>query len=494
MDKEIELKLEIDPHEVEKLRQHWLLAGSDARPAAQMTVYYDTDTGALKKKGLTLRVRKVGDKFIQTIKPTTEGAGLLARTETETPVASLKPELDSLIGTPLHHLADDGRPDGLKPTISSEVQRTSWVVEIADSRIQIDFDEGRMHAGGQSQRFDELELELVSGEPSCLLTAARTIADRVPVRIGVLTKAERGARLASGAFKKVTKAGAVHVEHGMTVAQAFEVMVHACLKHYRLNEPLVIDGRVKEALHQSRVAMRRLRSAFTLFKSAIEDVEYQYLREELRWFTAQLGDARNLDVYLERDLPEADREALHIRRDQAYDQVIAAMNSQRFRMLVIELIGWTAFGPWRRGKKARKPVEGYASQRLDRLWSSIAHIGHHIADLDEHTRHRLRIQVKKMRYAIEFLRGLFPETRAEDKRFAAAVEELQESLGKLNDLATAKTLTTVPGRDDDWLIGGTEEEGRIHLREAERAFRDLEAVGRFWDAPVEHERREQVPA
>ncbi len=278
----------------------------------------------------------------------------------------------------------------------------------------------------------------------------------------------------------------------MTLAEAFEVMVHACLKHYRLNEPLVIDGRVPNALHQSRVAMRRLRSAFTLFKSAIADVEYQFLREELRWFTGQLGDARNLDVYLQRDLPDAERETLTVRREQAYDQVIAAMNSRRARSLMLELVGWTAFGPWRHGKQARKPVEDYASGRLDRLWRSIADMGRHMADLDEETRHELRIQVKKMRYAIEFLRGLYPQAAQAEKGFASAVEDLQESLGKLNDLATARSLVAGPAGDDSWLIG--EPEGRIHLREAERAFRDLEAVGPFWQVCDVADQREPADA
>lgn len=467
---EIELKLEIDPEDAGKLA-----IPPEARTREQTTVYYDTSDQALRSLGYTLRVRGIGDRHVQTVKPVTSGAGLVSRPEFEHPASSIEPDLSRLSDTPLASLA----LGPLEPTIHSVVRRTSWVMEVGGSRIQADLDEGEMRADGRSRRFDELELELLSGEPICLLAAGRSIADQVPVRLGVLSKAERGDRLASGAFKKVTKAAPVEVDRSMNVAEAFEVMVHACLKHYRLNEPLVLDRRKPEALHQTRVAMRRLRSAFTLFKSAIADVEYQFLREELRWFTSQLGDARNLDVFLQRDLPDAERERLMQRRDKAYDHVVEVMNSRRARSLMLELVGWSAFGPWRSGKQAKKPVERYASGRLDRLWRSIAAAGGHIADLDEETRHELRIQVKKMRYAIEFLRGLYPDSESEEKRFAAAVEELQESLGKLNDLATAKTLVTASHGDDSWLIG--EPEGRVHLREAERAFRDLAAVGPFWE-------------
>jgi triphosphatase len=480
-EREVELKLEIDPEHAGRLASIGLLRGCEPRRRRQLTVYYDRADALLEERGFTLRVRQIADGFVQTVKPASESAGLVARAEYEVRVGSIEPDARALAGTPLAELAAAGELDDLVPTMRSEMDRTIWRFEAGGSRIQIDFDQGEIEAGGRSERFTELELELVSGDPPCLFFAAKQIADLVPVRLGVLTKAERGARLASGAHKKIVKAANVAVDPAMTIAEAFEVIVHACLRQYRLNEPLVIRRRKMEALHQARVAMRRLRSALTLFKPAIRDAEYEYLRAELRWFTAQLGDARNLDVFLQRDLPEAERAALSARREQAYDHLIGVMDSRRFRMLVLELAQWTAFGPWRSSKLARKAVRGFAGDRLDRLWGSISDAGRHLADLSEHDRHELRIQVKKMRYAIEFLSGLYPPARQVQERFGEAVEELQESLGKLNDLAVARTLVDAGAPGDDWLIGEPEE--RLHLREAERAFRELAAVGPFWRLP-----------
>ena len=157
------------------------------------------------------------------------------------------------------------------------------------------------------------------------------------------------------------------------------------------------------------------------------------------------------------------------------------MSSATLQLLMLELAQWAAFGPWRSSKLARKPVRAFAGDRLDRLWSSISDAGRHLADLSEDDRHELRIQVKKMRYAFEFLSGLYPSAKQAQERFGEAVEELQESLGKLNDLAVARTLVEAGAPDDDWLIGEPEE--RLHLREAERAYRDLAAVGPFWRMP-----------
>lgn len=477
--RETELKLEIDCEQGALVHRHPLLKGKESRSKPQLTVYYDTPDRTLKANGWSLRVRSSGGKFVQALKPVTEAAGLIARDEIEAPVQSIEPDLSQLSDSLLAPLLQSGRLDRLAPVMRSQVNRTSWLLDQGSTAIQLDFDEGEVATAESTQRFSELEFELLDGEPAGLLVAARAIAEQLPVRIGVLSKAERGDRLASGAFERISKAADVDVNPAMSVAEAFEVMVHACLKHYRLNEPLVIAERRPAALHQTRVAMRRLRSAFTLFKSAVADVEYGYLRQELRWFTSQLGDARNLDVYLQRELTDAERQALGGRREAAYDQVIEAMASPRFRRLGLELVAWTAIGPWRSGKQARRPVGNYAGSRLERLWSRISESGPQIAKLDEASRHELRIQVKKMRYAIEFLRGLYPGSQAEQKRFAAAVEKLQESLGDLNDLATARELALAPPpATDEWLIGEPEE--RIHLREAEQAFRDLARVGPFW--------------
>jgi CHAD domain-containing protein len=78
--------------------------------------------------------------------------------------------------------------------------------------------------------------------------------------------------------------------------------------------------------------MRRLRSAFSLFAPMIRDDEaFAPLREELRWFTNQLGEARNLDVFLKRpDVPAAERRQLAAAREKQYDSIIAVLASKRF--------------------------------------------------------------------------------------------------------------------------------------------------------------------
>jgi len=57
--------------------------------------------------------------------------------------------------------------------------------------------------------------------------------------------------------------------------------------------------------------------------------------------------------------------------------------------------------------------------------------------LDARRRHKLRIQAKKVRYASEFFAGLFPGKKASKRRekFLSALEDVQDCLGDLNDIA-----------------------------------------------------------
>src|SRR6266496_578905 len=181
-----------------------------------------------------------------------------------------------------------------------------------------------------------------------------------------MSKAERGFALADGKLSKPSKAQPVFLDRGMSVAEGFETIVAACLRHFRLNEPLVVDFRNIEGLHQARVAMRRLRSALALFRQAVCDQECGQLEDELNWFTAELGDARNLDVYLERSLTQDQRLFLEAQRENAYDLAIAAMESARFRRLMLDLVGWAAAGQWRGKSCTTKPLKPFMDRRIGR--------------------------------------------------------------------------------------------------------------------------------
>ena len=480
--REIELKLELEPGKARRLAAHPLLAGGKGEAQDQSSTYFDTKKGALRKAGFTLRVRNAGDRRVQTVKAAAaDGAGLFDRDEWETPVDGEVPDLAALATTPAAAALGGEGARKLKPLVRSEVCRTRWDLRLDGAAIELVLDEGVVSAGKAMQDFCEIELELKEGEPEALFAAGRALGADLPLRLGVLTKAERGFALADGTLDKVAKSEPVALAAEMSVADGFGMIVAACLRHFRRNEPLILAARDPGALHQARVAMRRLRSAFSLFGPALKDERFEALRGELRWFTEKLGDARNLDVFLARGEGDARaRRTLQNARDKAYDVVVQALASKRFRLLMLDLVAWTATGDWRRRRKARGELADFARARLGRLWEKVAARGLLLRRLDEETRHRLRIDIKKLRYAVEFLASLWPDA-PDRKRFAAALEAMQESLGHLNDMATARLLHAELGLaapPADAAHEAAEEER--HLAATEKAFSRLKRAGPFW--------------
>ena len=473
MSNEIELKLEVAPGAAEELmRQPWI-EQAPRRSQHQLSVYFDTADNDLRKRGYSLRVRSAGDRFVQTVKSLDSGVGLFERGEWEYQIDGPEPDAERLEHTPLAGID----VAALHPVIRSEVNRTACRLSPDGAEIELDMDHGTMTAGGRKLPVHEIEIELVRGNASSAIALARRIAGEVPVKLGVMSKAERGFALADDALGKVTKAGPVTVQPWMDVAHGFEIIVMACLRHFRLNEPLVIEERTPEALHQARVAMRRLRSALSLFRTAVSDPEFARIRDELRWFTAELGDARNLDVYLKRVLPEAERRRLQHRRDHAYDDVIAAMNSPRLRSLMLDLVAWAALGNWRNHAVALLPLEPYVNRRIDRLWRAITSAPD-LTDMDSDERHQLRIKIKKLRYAVEFAEALHVRESHRQLKFGNAVEDLQEALGDLNDLVVASSLV----RSAAWPLVPEEpsDDERRLLRESGHALDRLRKVGPYW--------------
>jgi inorganic triphosphatase YgiF len=475
MSHEVELKLEIAPEDAEGLSEQPWLFNAQPKTQQQRSTYYDTHGRLLRKSGYSLRVRSAGNRFTQTLKSLDGAAGLFTRGEWEYEVDGPEPDVERLADTPAGEL----QLDGLEAIVRSDVKRTTWCLHQADSEIEIDLDEGVISAGKRRLRVSELELELRDGRADAVFTLAGKIAVERPLRLSVLSKAERGFALAEGRLSKPTKAEAVAVQQGMTVAEGFATIVNACQRHFRLNEPLVIEARAAEALHQARVATRRLRSALSLFGPLIRDRESMRIREELHWFTCELGDARNFDVFLQNPLTSDQRHSLEEKREAAYDGVIAAMNSGRFRHLMLDVARWSAQGDWRKDPKAEQALEPFANRRIDRIWSKVS-AARHLRRMDDQHRHRLRIRAKKLRYAVEFMAALHVQERERQKQFGKALEKLQDELGQLHDLVVARSLAGTSA--EEWLVlpAHPRREERKHVDTATGALRRMRKVGPYW--------------
>jgi inorganic triphosphatase YgiF len=482
---ETELKLDLTETAADALEASGILP-ADPKVRQLRAVYHDTPKRALARAGLSLRIRTAGDERIQTIKADGAGsAGLFLRSEWERPVESDTPVLDDT--TPVKALLGD-RVRKVAPQFQVNVERRSWVLQQDDAKIELVLDRGEVLAGDRQEAICEVELELKAGEPAALFALARKLDDIAPVRLGVLTKAERGFRLTAPP-RSVFKAEPVTLKREMIAVQAFQHVAQTCVRQFRLNEAVLLGHRNPEALHQARVALRRLRSAFSIFRPLfVADEGAAKLREELRWLAGELGNARDLDVLLERAAAGDLRTRVEKAREEAYTAVEATLASSRVRTVMLDLTEWLIDGPWlaSAGTQDRRsePARDFAAAALDRFRRKVKKQGRDLEAVDDETRHEVRKDAKKLRYASEFFIDLFDAKRERRRyqRFIAALEDLQDQLGALNDLATAPEVIGKLGLEGDpetkTLLA--EENRKSLIVAAAEAHDTLADAKRFW--------------
>jgi triphosphatase len=467
--REVELKLDCAGPDLTALASHPRLQDAMTEPELLVTTYYDTPDRDLQTACLSVRVRAKGGRHIQTVKAGSGDVGLFDRAEWETEIAGDRPDPAAWADTAAEKVLRKADAP-LERLFSTVVMRREIPVEEGASRILVTLDEGRVESPAGDAPLCGVELELQAGDPADLFAVARSLAETVPLRLSVKAKSAVGYALLDGTGPAVVKAGDVELPEGASAGEVFRRVARACLRHMRLNETAFLEaGRPAEALHQIRVSLRRLRSALSLFAPMLEnDPRAAAFNDEIKAVTEPFGHARNLDVFLSDTLPAIAeqrpdepglgdlRERAEAERDRAYEAVLATLESPQWRGLIIDFAGWVESGSWAAQPDAAVDGRHFAAQVLDKARQRLKKRGRGLKQLDAHTRHRARIAAKKLRYGAEFFAGLYTKKKAlrRQDKFGAALSDLQDHLGALNDLETARSMTEslsgppMPGPDD----------------------------------------------
>ncbi|MFT3727102.1 MAG: CHAD domain-containing protein [Terricaulis sp.] len=516
MAREFELKLEIPAAAASKVMAlPWLaeVSGEDAK--RMHAIYFDTPKCTLRQRGISLRVRRIGNKHIQTVKATNgSGAFPLDRHEWEREVAGDKPDLRFVGGTPLESFSRRKLRRSLTPLFEVKVERNAYPVQSANSDIEVAIDRGSISTTTSNMAFCEIELELKRGASAELARLARRLAEEAPVSLGLKSKADRGFDLRSEQTPIVHRAEKLTVAEDARNDRAFQLIGWSCLRQIALNADGVKAGD-NEAVHQMRVGLRRLRALMSIFKDLIDGPETDVIEGELEWLTNELGPARELQVFLEGTLGprgargvdeeslQSVRETVMSHRDAALERVRIALNGDRFRELVLRTALWVLAGDWSDnaasdGVAPDGALKPFAAKVLSKRSKKICKRIEKVAELDARSRHKLRIDVKKLRYAAEFFAPMFGAKKAY-KHFNAVLRELQDSLGRVNDISVNRRLgqelvhgwkvglvsnENVSPSDRyalGYAIGCEQHEVEGCLRAALTAGRKLGDAKRFWD-------------
>jgi len=437
---------------------------ADAHPAGLHrrkldSTYFDTVDQWLARHRMALRIRRVGRKRIQTLKAPVPGpSGLQNLLEIEAEVAADRPQLAAITDPKLRRLLEREKVwRRLRPVFETRFQRTAFLTEQGDAQIEVALDIGSIIAGGRRLPIAELELELKSGAPGALYDLAEQLAlqlaEEVPVRLGAESKAARGYALAEGIDPAPHKATPITLPPEMSTEEAFVAIVNNCLDQLRANEEAVLSSEDDEAIHQFRVALRRLRAIVSAYRDLVDDDVQAMISIDLRWLQRQFGPARDLDVLIAETL-----QPIHnrLRNQPAFEQLMEtaeaaraearrsahlAIENPRYVAMLIQIYRHLHSGDWRRASARAPlgaPVGDFAGPLLQSRHKRLLKLGARYQSLPEPELHRLRILAKKVRYAAEAFHSLYKPKPA--KKYLLALTAIQDSLGSLNDAFVSRQL------------------------------------------------------
>ena len=464
---EIELKLLAPQGGLAKLREMpFIVQHARSRGVFRRleTVYYDTPERLLFRHGVSLRVRRNGNHFIQTLKLPSGIGQPLTRRQWEAPVDGVAPDLAQLpmdeVGDPVKSLTNDA----LVPVFTTKVRRHARQLDLPDASVEIVFDEGTIEAGERQEALSEIELELKSGNADVLFDLGTRLLDAAPLQLGTRSKAERGYTLAFDVAQPAAKAESISITTEHVVDDVIALLIGSCWHHLLKNHTVAAEGSDLEGVHQMRVALRRLRTVCALFRHDIPSPSFQAVNTEARWLMQQLGPARDWDVFAETTFtrlvtaaPDVDfgglREAVEQQRTSSYaalQTVLADPRCSRFLLSLGHLVerrGWRNEIDSEALAVLSQPMPAVADKILARLHRKTLKRGAHFRQLNTDAQHDLRIDIKKLRYAAEFFLPLYA-THAPAKRYVKRLARLQADLGSARDIASTRSLLDAIRQDD----------------------------------------------
>jgi triphosphatase len=504
---EIELKLLAPQGILKKLREAPVIVQHARNRGAfhrLETVYYDTPERLLFQHGMSLRVRRSGKHFIQTLKLLPNMGQPLTRRQWEAPVEGVTPDLARLpaneVGGPMTTITNDA----LVPVFTTKVRRHARQLDLPDASIEIAFDEGTIEAGGRQEILSEIELELKSGNAGVLFDLGTQLLDAAPLKVGTRSKAERGYDLAFDVVQPAAKAELFGITAAHVVDDVIALLVGSCWHHLLKNHAVAEDGSDPEGVHQMRLALRRLRTICALFRRDIPSPAFQAVNSEARWLMQQLGPARDWDVFAETTIArlvtaavDVDlgglREAVERQRKSSYavlQTVLADPRCGRFLLSLGHLVerrGWRNEIDSEALAVLAQPIPTLADKILARLHRKAVKRGAHFRQLNIDAQHDLRIDLKKLRYAAEFFLPLYA-THAPAKRYVKRLAKVQASLGRARDIASSRILLEAIRQDDQpalrlavGAVAGWQARDRIAVANTLRKkWRRFKSTPSFW--------------
>jgi inorganic triphosphatase YgiF len=510
-----ELKLELTPQELQRVGAHPALGDlTVGKPVTRTlrSIYFDTPDHRLRAQGMSLRLRSIGDRWLQTIRPGPAARNGAANPgEVETVLVGPEPDLAAIDDNKIRRQIEKAlKASTLEPQFETVVTRTTRKLHSDKGDLELALDEGVIRAGEVEKKLCEAGLELKAGSPECLLETAAALFATEPIRLAEASKAERGYNLIlrrHDASIAPQKARHVTLKGGETCARALALFLDSATEQIALNRRALLETDDPEAAHQFRIGLRRLRSALRIFRPLADTPAMRELERHAREVGRCVSELRNADVFIEHIYsPVAGtmkaepgfgelREALLAHRAARRDAARAALAGDHWSKLQLYLLLWPR--TVENNARLQVPVREFAVVALSKAWKKIAKHAGNVADLSTEQRHDLRKALKGFRYSAEFLGSLYDKAKVE--RFVKDLKALQDVFGYVNDVETAKALNTIchercadsaqAQRAAGYVLGWHDVNARQVWERAPKEWRRLEKRTPYWEQSPPARRR-----
>ena len=483
---EIELKFGVPEAAVGAIERALRRRGGRAR--AIESHYWDSADRRLAKAGMSLRLRKAGGRWEQTVKAA--GPSPAERLEETVPrpgrwdAGGPPPDLALHAGTPAEAAiaaalaSRHGVMAPLVPVHTSVIRRLALDIESNGARIEVAFDRGAIHAGDRSEPVCEVEAELKHGDVTALVEVAHAGVEAHGLWLSTISKAARGDRLAHPVdVPLAVKARPAPLDGDASGTEIFRAVIRSCLDQVLANASTVADGELDdEAIHQLRVGVRRMRTAWrelAVWRSSLA-AGWEAPAAELFRALGGYRDRRTVAAAMQRLLADAGSPGPALHAEATGDDVDPLMwvRGTRFQHALVDVLAFLLAPPLPHVPEPSPdaaPVPGtepaptpepagadrdpdtdgespvvkarptrVVAAHLAKLHARLKRDARRFPKLDELERHGVRKRLKRLRYLGELVGPLYRSGRVE--RFLDQLEPAQDELGHYMDLVVALRL------------------------------------------------------
>ena len=489
---ETELKISLDEAGEAALSAHAALERMRVVPRRTedlVSTYFDTPDQSLGKAGIALRLRKIGRRWVQTVKredpKAAKAHGLFSHVEVEIPAPGGKLILDGPDDQGVFAaIAEAAGGAELAPLFETRVRRiVERLAAPAGGEVELAIDRGEIVAGESRVPIREAEMELMSGDVTAVFEIARALFREGPLRFATANKAARGYRLAATGTADLPleprNAGDLRYDADTPIETVARDVLRDCFAQISVNMVVVSESEAPEGPHQLRVGLRRLRTALDVLGPSLGGSAIEALSEKARTFGHVVGALRDIDVLIgdvvgpgtAGGLDAAARDALLAaldgRRDAVRAEIRAALAGPEAVDFVLDLMrlvearGWLEPSDYSQTARLATPTGEIASRLMDQRARRARKKARRLRHLSDEALHELRKELKKLRYAADILDPIYRDKKV--TAYIRSLKRLQDRFGSLNDAAMAAEYLAgpeAPGRDDPdiqravgWVLG-----------------------------------------